>query len=226
MIRRWAVMVFLTVSIFFVWQRSASAQSIWLKEGVSGLGVTAFVSGNDTQTAFGLNLGYSYRGVLDLGLTSAAYIFPDDIGLPEDLVGFGFGPRVEWHPLKQSGVVPISVGVGGFATAFGYASDEYDDADAELRGWNAGFDASIYRFFKLAPNLGITPAASVGFTHFSNTFEERFDETTATDDQVSLALGAYLAILDASGRIWGITPVVVFGEETSLGLQAGLVWTL
>jgi hypothetical protein len=208
------------------WPRSASAQvSIWLQKGVSGAGAAALVAYNEDQTTYGVNLGYSVQGYLDLDLTVAYLEFPDD-ELPADLIGLALAPRVELHPLKQGPGMPISVGIGAGATAFGYASDELERQDDELSGWNVNGDVSLYRFFKLAPRFGITPAVGGGFVHSELTLTQSGSESTATDDAFTFQVATYLAFLDASGRIWGVAPTVAIGETVTVALRAGLVWTL
>lgn len=205
---------------------SASAQvSIWLKKGTSGAGVAGLFAYNEDQTTYGVNGGYSIQGYIDLDLTIAYLDFPTD-PLPDDLVGVAIAPRVELHPLKQGPGMPVSLGVGGGVTVFGFASDELESRDAELASFNLNADASLYRFFKLAPNVGVTPAIGAGFVHTEVTLTQFGSEETSTDDAFSFQAATYLAFLDANGHIWGIAPQINVGETTTFAVRAGLVWTL
>jgi hypothetical protein len=205
---------------------SASAQvSIWLKKGVSGAGAAALFAYNEDQTTYGINGGYSLQGFIDLDLTLAYLEFPTD-PLPEDLIGIALAPRVELHPLKQGPGIPISLGVGGGVTVFGFASDELEARGAELESFNYNADVSLYRFFKLSSNFGVTPAVGAGFVHTEVTLTQFGSEETTTDDAFSFQAATYLAFLDPNGHIWGIAPQINIGETTTFAVRAGLVWTL
>lgn len=224
--RRTFIMLVTGLALFSL-PRSASAQvSIWLQKGVSGAGAAVFVSENEDQTTYGVNAGYSYRGFVELDFTAAYLTFPED-PLPADLVGLVIVPRVELHPLKQGPGMPISVGIGTGLARFFFASEEFDSRGISIDSWNFIADASIYRFFKVAPRIGITPAVAGGYIHSWSTLTQFGDEVErTTDDSFSLATGAYVAYLDDAGRIWGIAPVLDFGEVVTVSLRAGVVWTL
>lgn len=205
---------------------SASAQvSIWLKKGVSGAGVAGLFQYNEDQTTYGVNGGYSIQGWIDLDLTIAYLEFPTD-PLPEDLIGVALAPRVELHPLKQGPGMPISIGIGGGLTIFGFSSDELESRGAELESINANADVSIYRFFKLSSNFGVTPAVGAGFVYTEVTLTQFGSEETTTDEAFSFQAATYLAFLDPNGHIWGIAPQISVGETTTFAVRAGLVWTL
>lgn len=224
--RRGLALILLVGALLLVGSRPASAQvSIWLKQGVSGAGVSGLVAHNEDQTTYGVNGGYSVRGFLDLDLTIAYLDFPTD-PLPADLVGLAVAPRVELHPLKQGPTMPISLGVGGGVTVFGFSSDELEERGAELTGYNVNADVALYRFFKLTPTFGISPAVGAGFVHSEITLTQFGDEETSTDDELSFQVGSYLAFLDRAGRIWGVAPQVNLGETVTVAVRAGLVWTL
>lgn len=226
--RRGSWIILLGVLLLVAAPRSASAQvSIWLKKGVSGAGIGGLVQTSDEQTAYGLNGGYSFYGTFELGLTVAFLDIADQSGVPDDLVGAAVAPRVEWHPVKQSATFPVSVGLGAGVTGYAYSSDEFEQNDEDLSAYSVSADVSVYRFFKLSSNVGITPAAGLGYAYTSATFTQGTLENTETDDAVNFALGGYIAFLDQGGRIWGITPSVTIGSESTIvGLQAGVVWTL
>jgi hypothetical protein len=224
--RRFVMVAMVSALVLVGLTGSASAQvSIWLKKGVSGAGVAGLFAYNEDHTTYGINGGYSVRGFLDLDLTLAYLDFPTD-PLPEDLVGIALAPRVELHPLKQGPGMPISLGVGGGVTVFGFSSDEFEARDIEIESFNYNADVSLYRFFKLSSNFGVTPAVGAGFVHSEVTLTQFGDEETSTDDAFSFQAATYLAFLDPNGNIWGIAPQVSIGETTTFAVRAGLVWTL
>jgi hypothetical protein len=208
------------------WPRTASAQvSIWLQKGVTGAGASAVVAHNEDQNTFGVNGGYSLDGWLEFDLT-LAYITSLNEELPSDLDGLAVTPHVEVHPLKQGEGMPVSVGITAGYGKFFLSSEELDRRNVSLDMWNILADVSVYRFFKLAPNIGVTPSAGISFIHSEATASQFGNEETSTDDSVTAAFGAYLAYLDEGGRIWGIAPFMNLGDSITVGLRAGLVLTL
>src|SRR6266545_4967159 len=204
------------------WPRSASAQvSIWLQKGVSGVGAAVVLGYNKDQSTYGVNGGYSINGFVDLDLTAAYLSFPEDFG-PGDLQGYAIEPRIEVHPLKQGPHMPISLGIGASAAKFFFVSDTLDSRDQTLDGWNVNADASVYRFFKLAPRFGITPAVGAGFVHSWAGLKSRSGTDSSTDDTFRFAVGTYFAYLDDGGRIWGVAPAVSVGDDdvTTVSVQA------
>lgn len=227
---RRALVLALLVSglVLMSWPRSASAQvSIWLQKGVSGVGGAVVVEHSGDQNNYGVNAGYSLRGFVDFDLT-IAYFTLDDEDLPPDTDGAVVIPRAEIHPLKQGPAMPVSVGVGAGIAAFAVSSDEFDRRDIEVEEYNINADVSVYRFFKLAPNLGVTPAAQVSYVHGWATVSQFGDEIgSSSSDRVGLGLATYVAFLDGAGHIWGVAPNVSFDKDgVNFGLRAGIVLPL
>jgi hypothetical protein len=225
--RALAVIVLLCGLAVLSWPRPASAQvSIWLQKGVSGAGAAGVFAYNEDQLTYGINGGYSFGGVVELDLTIAYLDFRQE-SLPDDLKGAAVAPRVELHPLKQSSSMPISVGIGGGITGFGFSSDELERMNIEIESYNINGDVAVYRFFKLSSSVGITPALGGGFVHSELTVKQSGrEDTTSTDDAFAFQVGTYFAFLDPGGRIWGVAPTVSLGEVTTISLRAGLVWSL
>jgi hypothetical protein len=208
------------------WPRSASAQvSIWLQKGVTGAGASAVVMHNEDQNTFGVNGGYSLDGWLEFDLT-VAYIASLNEELPSDLDGLAVAPHVEVHPLKQGDGMPVSVGIQASYAKFFLSSEELDRRNTSIDMWNISGDVSVYRFFKLAPNIGVTPLAGVSFIHTEVSASRFGNQESASDDSITAAFGGYLAYLDEGGRIWGIAPTLNVGDSITIALRAGLVWTL
>jgi hypothetical protein len=227
--RRALVLALLVSGLVLVsWPRSASAQvSIWLQKGVSGVGGSLVFNHNGDQNTYGVNAGYSLRGFVDFDLT-IGYFTLDDDNLPPDTDGAVIIPRAEIHPLKQGPGMPVSVGVGAGIAAFALSSDEFDARNIEVQEYNINADVSVYRFFKLAPNMGITPAAEVTYVHQWATVRQFGNELDSSSvDRVGFAVATYMAFLDSAGRIWGVAPNVGFNKDgVNFGLSAGIVLTL
>src|SRR5690349_2036710 len=88
--------------------RSADAQvSVWMQNGVSGLGAEAGVSVDDASTTFHVAGGYSHLGVLDVDLSLDYTSFKSDNAIASDLGAYGATLALQYHPLKQGPDMPI-----------------------------------------------------------------------------------------------------------------------
>jgi hypothetical protein len=204
----------------------ASAQvSIWLKRGVSGFGVSTGVSKGEDTFTLGAGLGYSYQAWLDFDLNFQRTTF-DEGALEEiDAAAYGIAPGVQFHPLKQSKTMPISLALSATFTKTWLTSDAFE---GESGGGTTGVigGVSIYRFFRLGERVGIIPAASLNLNYIKASLTD-FDGNELIEDQtdtiVSVGLGAYLAYLDEGGRVWGLVPQVTITDD---GAEFGLVLAL
>src|SRR5215470_1644437 len=175
----------------------ASAQvSIWLQRGVSGYGGGVSVTGSSDATEFTATGGYSYQGFLDFDLNLNYYSFSKDKNQGASVSAFGLQPIIQYHPIKQSAEIPVSVGFSvGFEKVF-FSSSDLDSIGVSLSGYNVGAGVSVYRFFKLAPSFGVIPAAAFGVNHswITTTFNSQDSTSEATGE--SLAFGGYFAYID------------------------------
>ena len=202
---------------------AASAQvSVWLQKGVSGVGASAGVSHSDGDTGLQLQGGYSYEGFLDLGLTLGRHDLSTD-QIP-DLVGYEIKPTIEYHPLKQTKEMPISLSVG---TAYGrdsFASDQLSEAGVSASAWNFTLASFVYRFVRINDRVGVIPTLGAGWVYSSSTLSRGGVEMTATDDGLRVLIGANLAVLDHQGHIWGVAPSLSFGHgATAFGIAVNFV---
>jgi len=202
---------------------TASAQvSVWLQKGVSGVGASAGVAHTDGDTGLQVQGGYSYEGFLDLGLTLGRHDLSTD-QIP-DLIGFEVEPTIEYHPLKQTKEMPISLSVG---TAYGrsfFSSDLLSAAGVSTSGWSFTLASFVYRFIRINERVGVIPTLGAGWVYNSFTASGNGVEMTATDDGLRVLVGANLAVLDHAGHIWGIAPSLSFGHgATAFGIAVNFV---
>jgi len=202
---------------------AASAQvSVWLQKGVSGVGASAGVVHSDGDTGLQLQGGYSYQGFLDLGLTLGAH----DLSTDEtpDLVGYEARPTVEFHPLKQTKEMPISLSVG---TAYGrsvFSSEQLSDDGLSASGWDFTLASFVYRFVRINERIGVIPTFGAGWVYSSLTVSGGREDVTVSDDGFRVLIGANLAVLDHAGHIWGVAPLLSFGHgATAFGIAVNFV---
>jgi len=206
---------------------AARAQGNWLQKGVSGVGADVGVTHQDGDTALSITGSYSHQGFLDILLTFGWHDTAIT-GIP-DLSAYSLGAELDYHPLKQTKEVPLSLKVGIAYTQAFFSSETLSENDSSLSGWETVLGAGVYRFFPLAERIGVTPQITVGWVH-SSAAATIFGETrTNTDDQFAIGVMASLAYLDSASHIWGVTPSLAFGPgntTTSFGLSVTFISTL
>ncbi len=207
--------------------RSASAQvSIWLQKGVSGLGASASFSVNNEGTAYGVDAGYSYQGFLDLDLNATYYSYNTDQQIASDQHVYGIGPTLQYHPLKQSKDMPVSVSLGvGYQKVF-FNSDLASEQDVSIDAWNVGVNGSVYHFFRLGENTGVIPSMGITFVHSEITAEGPAGKISGSSDDLGVSLAGYFAYIDEGGHIYGAVPTIIIGDHVTFLISVGVVWSL
>src|SRR5947207_2722287 len=85
---------------------AASAQSLYLPNGASGVGVAGGVATNEDALALSVGGGYSYKTFIDGGVFVNRYSY-DNTGTYE-VTALGVQPYATVHALRQSDTVPVS----------------------------------------------------------------------------------------------------------------------
>src|SRR5262245_56043365 len=138
--------------------RPASAQvSIWLQRGVSGYAGALTFGASSNATTFGVAGGYSYEGYLELDLNLAYINYDKDAFSGASVSAFAVAPSVQYHPLKQSAEMPVSLGLQAQVAKLFFSSSDLDSVDTSLSETDLNLNASVYRFIKLTSNIGIIP---------------------------------------------------------------------
>ena len=201
----------------------ARAQGNWLQKGVSGVSADVGVAHEDGDTELTLTGGYSHQGFLDI-LLSFGWHDTAITGIP-DLSAYSLGAEFDYHPLKQTKEVPLSLKVGiGYAQTF-FSSETLSENDSSLSSWETVLGAGVYRFFPLAERIGVTPQLTVRWVHVSATTTLFGQTQTNTDEQFGIGVMASFAYLDSAGHIWGVTPSLDFGPgNTATAFGFGLTF--
>jgi len=206
----------------------ARAQGNWLQKGVSGVGADVTVSHGGGDTALEITGSYSHQGFLDILLTLGWH--DTTITNVPDLSAYSLGAELDYHPLKQTKEVPLSLKVGiGYTQTF-FSSETLSDNDLSLSDWETVLGAGVYRFFPLAERIGVTPQITVGWVHESASLMRLGEtQTNTTDDRFAIGVLASFAYLDSAGHIWGVTPTLAFGPgntTTAFSLSLTFISTL
>jgi hypothetical protein len=205
----------------------ARAQGNWLQKGVSGVGAEVGVAHQDGDTELLVTGAYSHQGFLDILLT-LGWHDAAITGLP-DLSVYSLSGELDYHPLKQTKEVPLSLKVGiAYAQTF-FSSETLSENDLSLSAWETVLGAGVYRFFPLAERIGVTPQITAGWVHESASATSFGETQTNTDDRFALGVMASFAYLDSAGHIWGLTPSLGFGPgntPTTFSFSVAFISTL
>lgn len=205
----------------------ARAQGNWLQKGVSGVGAEAEVTHQSGDTALLMTGSYSYQGFLDI-LLGLGWHDATITNVP-DLSVYSLSGEVDYHPLKQTKEIPLSLKVGVAYTQTFFSSQTLSDNDSSISAWQTVLAAGVYRFFPLAERIGVTPQITLGWVHDSATGMIPGQTLTNTDDRFAIGVLASFAYLDSANHIWGVTPNLAFGPgntSTSFGLSVTFISTL
>ncbi|HEX3480786.1 MAG TPA: hypothetical protein VHT91_37470 [Kofleriaceae bacterium] len=198
----------------------------WLQKGVSGFGAEAGVTHQDGDTAFLLTGEYSHQGFLDVFLNLGWH----DTAIPiPDLSVYSLGAELDYHPLKQTKEVPLSLKVGIAYTQLLFSSEMLRENDETRSYWQTVLGGGIYRFFRLEERIGVTPELDLGWNHSSATRTILDQSQTVTGDAFVIGLTAAFAYLDSAGHIWGVAPLLGFGPgntPTTFGISATFISTI
>ncbi len=208
--------------------RSANAQvSVWLQDGVSGVGAEAGVSVDDTSTTLHVAGGYSHLGKLDIDLSLDYASFDSDNAVATDLGAYGATVALQYHPLKQGPDMPISLNLALGVPIAVLTSRELDDLGISGTLWGISAGVAAYRFVKLRSNLGVTPAIGLVYTYAHLSLKNSADEEiTTSDNQFGVSLTGNFGFLSSTGRIYGLSPSLTIGDNVSFSVNASIIWPL
>lgn len=148
---------FLTAMLF---ASSARAQSIFIDKGdPSVVGVT--VGGSILKEAWGagLDVGYSYRGVFDVGANFTRYAFT--AGTNTKLAGYTVAPFLNWHLFRHDvDEMPVSISMGFEVLRTVYTGNT---PVANPEGWGLVVGPSVYRRMELGTSVVFVPELLVAY---------------------------------------------------------------
>lgn len=208
--------------------RSADAQvSVWLQNGVSGLGAEAGLEVDDSSSTFHVAGGYSYLGMLDFDVGLTYTSFSSNNAIASDLSASGATVALQYHPLKQGENMPISLGLALGVPVASLVSSELDAQGVTGTLWGVSAGVAAYRFLKLAPNIGVTPSIGVVYQYAHFSLKDMVgNELTSSDSHVGVSLTGNFGLLSSTGRIYGLSPSLFLGDSVSFSVSASMIWTL
>ncbi|MBT7913119.1 hypothetical protein HN588_04335 [Candidatus Bathyarchaeota archaeon] len=205
--------------------KAADGQGTFLQMGESGVGINGGFELLDDGSAFGVGIGYSVIGVLDMGVEVAKGNI-DDKELGTDISFTALSPSLGVHVLKQSEEVPISFYIEGGYLKGTYSADFLDELDWDVTASGWGIGGSVFGRIPLSPEAELIPM--IGIAHASTEVEikDRFGDSVSNDDaSTSFDVGVSFAFKLPPKTILFISPGLNFGEEsTTFGVDIGFVF--
>jgi hypothetical protein len=210
---------------------AANAQSIFIDKGdPSTMSVTL---GGGVGNAYGgsLGLGYSYRGVLDMGLDVSGSRF--NSGRTKNLNGLDFAPYLNWHAYRSDvDEMPISI---SFLVAVEKLVYTNNGPVASPDGWGVIAGGTVYRRIDISPTMAFIPEALVAYDFMYTRFYTNAGDQKAPTVGDNLTVNAPPAVSKHSGRallrlnlgflsgghVYTVTPYGGY-QGATFGLVAGL----
>jgi hypothetical protein len=203
---------------------TASAQSLYLPNGASGVGVAGGVAANEDALALAVQAGYSYRTFIDGGVFVRRYAYDNTGSL--SVSSIGVEPYATVHLLRQSDTVPLSLA----ATASyekQFFTVQNDTSGVSIDGWAMFVGGYAYRHFDLRGPWSLTPQVTVGFEHAHTTGGVGLIGPDPYTDSLAFQLAGNLGYLDRGGRIWLANPFLSFDDRhATFGLNVGATFPI
>jgi hypothetical protein len=203
------------------------SQGYYVQRGQNAFGIETGYSSNKDASSFGGSLGYSAKGIFDIGLSISQISFVQQLA-GEVLSATSLVPSITVHAIKQSEINPFSI-----AISVSYESDSYSSAALDQNylkltadGYTVG--ATVYGDIETSPTVKVQP--SVGLTYFSTTAELKdtySNSLTTKDDGTVVRAGFALLFQTNEKTILGIRPSIgIHKSESSFLLNAGIIFAL
>jgi hypothetical protein len=182
---------------------SAHAQSIFIDKGdPSTMSVTL---GGQYGGLYGgtLNIGYSYRGVFDVGLDASGSHFT--AGDTKNLNGLNLMPFLNWHAFRSDvDEMPISISfLIGISKAL-YVGNTVDRVSgqeyASPNGWGGIAGLTIYRRIEIGTSMALIPEAVVAYDlTYTRYYTNALDQNAPTVGD-TMAVNGYRGVAKHSAR--------------------------
>lgn len=153
------------------------SQGMYLNKGQSGLGATVGFGTNEDLNLLLAGIGYSYGGVVDIGLAYGRGISKEEPTVTMN----NFLPSIAIHLIKQTKKLPISLAASGGYLIGNSKSDLFDLYDVTVK--NSGFSIGGYVYSEIVLS-GFSIIPTIGFEYLSVTvkLEDAYGNSIDEDD--------------------------------------------
>jgi hypothetical protein len=203
---------------------AASAQSLYLPNGASGIGVEGGVSANADAVDLSVGGGYSYKTFIDAGALLHRYSY-DNTG-SFSVSAIGVQPYATLHALRQSDTVPVSLaGTVNYQHYFFSVGDNPDNLS--ISGWSMFLGGYVYRRFALRGAWSVTPQVTAGYETLQTTNGTRIVSRSPSDGTLIFQMAGNISYQDQTGRVWLANPFLTFDDRhATFGLSIGATFPL
>lgn len=196
---------------------------MFLEKGVSGFEITGGYMKNDDASGIDVHMGYSLKGLLDIGASYSRITIDDDI--IDDLSAIVISPSVTMHVLKQTNFVPVSIMLDAAYNKTMYYSDWLDDYNIDMKGTGYTYGVSVYNRISVTQSLDIVSSMGVGYNYADIETESTYGYSESKDDTDTLYTVSISLIADTLNHDkLIITPSFTADEDnTTFHLSVGYV---
>jgi len=204
----------LSFILCFVIIISAKAQSLFLEKGQNGFEISGGFSTNDDISGFSGGVGYSFSGVLDIGIYVGRFTF-DQQFLEEDLNATTISPLASYFIVKQDERIPVSFALNGSYQRGIYSNKALRDNNIDMIAHSFSIGASLYSMFVASEAMKIQP--SIGFNYITGKlkFEDSTESDTESFNTTVFSLGLSLIFQTSPTNTFVVTPALGFGDDVT-----------
>lgn len=215
--------IILASLIFGAFSTLSHAQSSYLEKGQNGFGISGGFSTNEDISGFTGEVGYSFSGVFDLGLSLSRFGFDQQL-FGEDLNATVISPYVSYLPIKQDDSIPVSFSLNGSYQKQLYSNDVLDENDIDMSGDYFTIGASLFTDVEASDAMKIQPRAGVNYITGETKIEDSSGSTSESDNSTVFNLGVSLIFETSPSNSFVVTPSLGIQEDvTTFGLSLSFV---
>jgi len=211
--------VILTLLIFGCISSLTFGQSQYLDKGQNGFGLNGGFSSNENLSGFSAQVGYSFSGVFDVGISGSRFGFEQQL-LGEQLNATVISPFVSYIVIKQDESRPLSVSLNGAYQREIYTNNVLSDNNIDMTGNNFTLWVSLFSDFEASDAITIQPGIGAGYI----TGETKATDSSGTILSSSLSTAIYnfglsLIFETSPSNSFVVTPALSMQKEiTTVGL--------
>jgi hypothetical protein len=187
----------------------------------NGMGINTAMTRGRKHSSASTRFGYVFRSLFETGI-----ILQNSYSKHVHFRKAGVGPYATLYPIRQNGLLPISVYVSGgyaFNWFLGDEADHLEDLGIELNSTTVMLELGIFRAINISGNIEFIPTASIDYLH--NTFDMTGPVELAEEEgSVSFRLGISLLYRISSAVHIALMPLISStGDGSRYGFSATLI---
>lgn len=202
------------IAIIMILPALVLSQGQFLEKGQNGFGIRAGFGTNEDMNLLGIDVGYSFNGIIDFGIGYTKGTTKDEPKLSVNMIH----PLVSFYLLKQNDNMPLSFSAGvGYQKGF-YSSDYYDSRDIDVSSSGFLLDGDIFTVVELG-DFSIIPTISIGYE--STTRKVKYSGNTNKEDETSTSIDFTVPIVfNVSSNKFSFAPGISIDDENTTFIMA------